>query len=515
MLTLFQQQGPLCISTSSHPIPAGQSEDCLYLSVFAPTSATAGSKLPVFFFIQGGGFNSDANPNLNGTGLIQASGNNIVVVTFNYRVGPWGFLASSASGSGNPTANNGLRDQVKALQWVQKYIADFGGDPNHVVIGGDSAGAASVSLLLTAHGGRNDNLFHAAAAESVSFATVLTVAESQYQYDNLAQAVGCTDTDITKSLRCLRGKDASVIQQHNYNIPFPGEASPPLYMFNPTIDGDFLTDITYNSFQNGKFIDVPVIIGDDTNGGTVFVPNNLTSQQDSDNFLTSQFPYLTTTQLDSIAKLYPVPTGNSCPPKGTCWWRQASNAYGDMRYMCPGLYVSSTYANISSWSSTTKSADKAPNPVTFFVGGGSARARRSSSPQWSASKSWAYRYNVEDPDQVAAGLGVPHTVELNAIFGPYNVPANSSPLSYYPGGKNADVVPVIQAYWTSFIRTFNPNTYKLKGSADWGSYYNNNHQPQRLLFGTGGKTQMEDVDNQKRVQCAYLQSVGPALKQKI
>ena len=95
------------------------------MDVFAPSSATKQSKLPVFFFIQGGGFNANSNPNLNGSGLIAASDMNIVVVEINYRVGPYGFIA----GSEIESANNGLRDQRKALEWVQKYIHLFGGNP--------------------------------------------------------------------------------------------------------------------------------------------------------------------------------------------------------------------------------------------------------------------------------------------------------------------------------------------------------------------------------------------------
>jgi len=87
----------------------------------------------VYFFIQGGGFNTDSNPNYNGSGLITASDFNIVVVNFNYRVGPWGFLAGKEVQEGG-SLNNGLKDQIKALRWVQKYIAQFGGDPNHVVV---------------------------------------------------------------------------------------------------------------------------------------------------------------------------------------------------------------------------------------------------------------------------------------------------------------------------------------------------------------------------------------------
>lgn len=73
----------------------------------------------MFFFIQGGGFSVDSNPNFNGSGIITASGYNVVVVTFNYRVGPYGFLAGQEVSS----LNNGLKDQVKALEWVQSYIS--------------------------------------------------------------------------------------------------------------------------------------------------------------------------------------------------------------------------------------------------------------------------------------------------------------------------------------------------------------------------------------------------------
>lgn len=520
------QQGPLCISTGIGIIPAGQSEDCLYLAVYAPTAATPASKLPVFVFIQGGGFNANSNPNLNGTGLIEASGHNIVVVTFNYRVGPWGFLASSSSAAGLPVANNGLRDQRKALEWVNKYISAFGGDPNHVVLGGDSAGAASIALHMTAYGGRNDNLFHAAAAESVSFAPILTPSESQYQYNALARAAGCSQTGSAESLKCLRSKSAAVIEAHNYNIPYPRQTRPPLFMFNPTLDGDFVTDLTYNALTQGKFVDIPLIVGDDTNGGTIFTPRDTRSQEDSDRFLTSQFPDLSTPQLAEINNLYPKP--DQCPLH-RCWWRQVSNAYGEMRYMCPSLYVSSAMANSSSLGASEHEVTALPSDAASrILGRGSTLGQRPDlakeemdksllvrSMSTAGGKSWAYRYDVEDPDQMAQGLGVPHTVELNAIFGPTNVPPGAAPASYFKFKSNENVVPVIQAYWTSFIRTFDPNTYKLNYSARWDGYYNQNGQPQRLVFQDAGLTQMETLDPGLRQRCAYLQSIGPIIRQRL
>lgn len=94
------------------------------MDVYAPTDAlNSNKKLAVYFFIQGGGFASLSNQNYNGTGLVVASEFNIVVVTFNYRVGPYGFLAGEEVEQ-DASLNNGLKDQIKALEWVKKHITE-------------------------------------------------------------------------------------------------------------------------------------------------------------------------------------------------------------------------------------------------------------------------------------------------------------------------------------------------------------------------------------------------------
>lgn len=97
------------------------SEDCLYINVFAPANATKKSKLKVWFYIQGGGYANNSNANYNGTEVVKRSGDNIVFVNFNYRVGALGFLAGEKVRR-NGALNAGLLDQRKALEWVQKYI---------------------------------------------------------------------------------------------------------------------------------------------------------------------------------------------------------------------------------------------------------------------------------------------------------------------------------------------------------------------------------------------------------
>jgi carboxylesterase type B len=119
----------------------------------------------VWLFIQGGGYADNANFNFNGSEVVKQSGYDTVFVNFNYRVGALGFLASEDIRK-DGDLNAGLLDQRKVLAWVQQHIRQFGGDPNHVVIHGDSAGAGSVAHHLTAYDGRDMNLFVGAVAES-------------------------------------------------------------------------------------------------------------------------------------------------------------------------------------------------------------------------------------------------------------------------------------------------------------------------------------------------------------
>ncbi|EAW15100.1 putative triacylglycerol lipase [Aspergillus clavatus NRRL 1] len=460
------KHGSICIPTGKYSVTSKKiSEDCLFIDVFAPKGA---SRLPVFFWIQGGGFNVNSNANYNGTGLIKASDMGIVVVTFNYRVGPYGFLAGEEVVKGG-SLNNGLKDQVKALKWVQKHISKFGGDPKHVVIGGDSAGAASITLLLSAHGGRDDGLFHAAAAESQSFGGMLTVKESQFAYDNLVKRTGCgKDAD---TLACLRKLDIDTLQKQNFNTPLPGAQKPPLYMYGPTIDDDLVPDYTYRLFHQGKFIKVPVIFGDDTNEGTIFVPKHVADVAEADTFLQSQFPKLTPDHLKKINELYLKENQTRPFPNATSWWRPASNAYGELRYICPGIDMSAVY-------------EKA------------------------GVKSWNYHYAVDDKEARTSGVGVFHTVECNAIWGPPYV-NGGAPKSY--STTNAPIVPVMQGYWTSFIKTFDPNTHRARDSPEWKTWGDKGGYSR--IFIKTHQTKMEQVPADQRERCKYLTGIGVALGQ--
>lgn len=224
------------------------------------------------------GFNKNGNPNSNGTGLIEAADRELIVVVFNYRVGPYGFMTTGDTDRHDIDSNVGLLDQRMVLEWVQSHIGKFGGDPRRVVIGGASAGAASVALHLTAYDGRDRGLFIGATAESASFGPMLTAAQSRYQFIALAKSLDCwaaNSDDDTAVLACLRSRSAAEVQSSNKAVPCPNfeqTTGPPAYMWSPFIDGDLVRDLTYRRYFDGHFIRVPTIFGDDTNGGTNFAP---------------------------------------------------------------------------------------------------------------------------------------------------------------------------------------------------------------------------------------------------
>lgn len=145
-----------------------QSEDCLFLNVWTP-NANPSTKLPVFFWIHGGEFwaGSGTEARYNGAKL---AARGAVVVTINHRLGVFGFLAHtelSAEGERKTSGNYGLLDQIGALQWTRDNIAAFGGDPDNITVGGESAGSCSVSFLMASP--LSKHLFHKAVGQSCAY----------------------------------------------------------------------------------------------------------------------------------------------------------------------------------------------------------------------------------------------------------------------------------------------------------------------------------------------------------
>ncbi len=225
------------------------SEDCLYLNIWTPAKSAA-AHLPVMVFIYGGGFsNGSASMPLYWGDKLAHKG--VVVVTFGYRVGPFGFLALPDLTRESPqktSGDYGLLDQIAALRWVKRNIAAFGGDSERVTIFGQSAGAMSVSGLMASPLGRG--LFQRAIGESggvfepTQLAPTWRLAGAERQGAAYASSLGAN------SLADLRRLPAARLLQ--------GEASA---ISHPVLDGYVLPRAPYDVFAQGRQNDVPILIG--------------------------------------------------------------------------------------------------------------------------------------------------------------------------------------------------------------------------------------------------------------
>ena len=390
-------------------------------------------------------------------------------------LGCW--ISASLSSHSETTCSDHADSFQRALHWVQKYIHLFGGDPDHVVIHGDSAGAGSVAYQMTAYGGRDDHLFVGGMMESPFWPTHRTVAEMEFQYQRFAANVSCSAAEAPNGdvLACLRSKDYPILQASDVASTFPNATGTAEWYFLPVVDGTFSTDYLYNLFEQGKVVPVPVVVGDDTDEGTGFSPNATNSTQFLD-FIQDNFPNLSDADLQLINETYPE-DGFGSFPLHAAYFPATEAAYGDSTFICPGIEVSNSLATFNS-----------PSQV------------------------WNYRYNVLDDVDIAAGIGVPHVAEKTPIYGVNNSGACNYPCSYET--YNAPIVPIVMDYWISFILTLDPNTYKNEAAPTWETWQaaGNSSEYQRLRIQTND-TAMEGVPSAQLGRCEVWKGLANVTEQ--
>lgn len=226
-------------------------EDCLTLNIYTPATRHSqkpnSSLYPVLFYIHGGSFLLGTPARDKTIGDVLPS-YGIILVTIQYRLGPFGFITT---GDAAAPGNYGLLDQVEALKWVNENIAQFGGDRKRITIAGNSAGGASVGLHLMSP--ITKGLFQGAIMESgveLSPFALLSLEEATEKTKNVGRKLLCSNTEnSTKLIECLRSKDASDISYYYEKFPAP------------VVDNYFLTDTPENLRKKKLFHNVPVIIG--------------------------------------------------------------------------------------------------------------------------------------------------------------------------------------------------------------------------------------------------------------
>jgi para-nitrobenzyl esterase len=290
------------------------SEDCLYLNVYRPKSEAA--SLPVMVFFHGGGliFGSASEPYYDGEWLAQHK--NVVLVTVNYRLGPFGYLYVPEYGIGG---NYGLLDQMKALEWVQENIASFGGNPDNVTVFGESSGALSVALLL----GLVPELFHKAIIQSgwiYQRRYIMSAESANKQGNRLLEEIGCGNPDDAEE--CLRQKPPEDILSAVYE---PDEVSSGRYSFGPVLDKTVITDVPFKLIIQGRGKEIPLIMGVNSDEGTLFSYFiGIENEADYEDWLWATFGFFASPMLRHY------PAGEYEEP-----WLAAADIMGDLIFSCP------------------------------------------------------------------------------------------------------------------------------------------------------------------------------------
>jgi para-nitrobenzyl esterase len=243
--------------------PSGKSEDCLYLNIWTPAKS-AKEKIPVLVWIYGGGFSfgSTSDPVHNGEHLARKG---VVLVSIAYRVGQLGFLAHPGLSAENPnhvSGNYGLLDMIAGLQWIQKNIAAFGGDPQKVTIFGESAGGIAVSMLCASPLAKG--LFHGAISQSGgSFGPTRP---TTYPGENMKTLKQAEEAGIEYAKKAGASTVAELRNIEAGKLPM-GMGMAGAW---PIVDGYVIPDDQYRLYEAGKYNDIPVLIGYNSDEGASF-----------------------------------------------------------------------------------------------------------------------------------------------------------------------------------------------------------------------------------------------------
>ncbi|KAF3836703.1 hypothetical protein F7725_004167 [Dissostichus mawsoni] len=403
-------------------------EDCLYLNVWVPSSPRP-HNLTVMVWIYGGGFYSGASSLDVYDGRYLAHSETVIVVSMNYRIGAFGFLA--LHGSPEAPGNVGLLDQRLALQWVQDNIHFFGGNPKQVTIFGESAGGASVGFHLLSPDSR-PTFTRAILQSGVPNSPWASVspAEARRRATLLAKLVGCNGGNDTELVDCLRGRSPQeLIDQEWKVLPWSGLFR---FSFVPVVDGEVLPDTPEAMLSSGNIKDTQVLLGVNQDEGSYFLLYGAPGFSKDNESLISREEFLEGVKLS-------VPHANDIGLEAvvlqyTDWMDENSglknrealdDIVGDQNVICPLAHFARSYAQHNALKS-----NMGGNPQGLYLYLFDHRASNLAWPEW---------------------MGVIHGYEIEFVFG---LPLEKR-LNYTL--EEEKLSQRIMRYWANFARTGNPN----------------------------------------------------------
>ncbi len=400
------------------------SEDCLYLNIWTPAKS-AKDRLPVMVWIHGGGFTRGFAGTRSYDGEVLAR-KGAIIVTINYRLGIFGFFAHpdlSAESGHHASGNYALLDQIAALQWVQKNITAFGGDPTRVTIFGESAGSWAVNALMASPLAKG--LFQRAIGESGGlFSLMKTLAEAEKEGEKLAAGLTVKSVADAKpesaqnlapsTLKALRAMSAEELLKASDSETV-----------RTIVDGWVLPQDVATIFAQGKQNDVPLIVGYNADEGTALAPQG--ANMKAFMFIGGVHQRYGS-QADALLKVYPAASDEQA----------VSSFYSAYRDQAFGW-------EMRTWARLATKTGHQPAYMYYF-------SRRPPGPQ-------------------SARLRAFHASEIAYVFGTFVWP--------FPWeDTDKKLSEAMTSYWVNFAATGNPNGGSL---VKWPSY--NAKDDQALEFG--------------------------------
>lgn len=416
-----------------------QDEDCLYLNIWSPEDARKKKNLPVFIWIHGGAFanGSPAKPTYEGSSFAKSG---IIQINVTYRLNALGFFGSKDLVKENGVQGNlGLLDQIAALKWVKENIKKFGGDPENITIGGESAGAFSVSNLMVSP--LSKGLFQRAILESGNILgqpVVMPYASGdQVQADELADRfMASLEADSIDGLRKMDAAKIAKASKFNGDITKPAP-----YSFWPVFDGKALPENPYKAVKTGDMQKVDILTGYNTDEGSMFVPAGITAGA-YHIFLERIFKE----DAGKVLERFPVDSNHTATQRARQIFTMALRMGNDI---------------------FAQELAKGDNKVYYYN----------------------FDYHVKAADD--RGLGVMHGLEMPFVF--------KGVEEQLPDNKEAQALSEkMHAYWANFMKTGDPNSSEKPDDmqkTNWPNFDNKN----KTMIVFDGKNREETVPDSEDI----------------
>ncbi|RVW02719.1 carboxylesterase/lipase family protein [Rhodococcus xishaensis] len=397
-------------------------EDCLTINVWGPRPD--GTPRPVMVWVHGGAYCLGSSAQAVYDGRLLAERGDVVVVTFNYRLGALGFLDLSSFSTADRTfeSNLGLRDQIAALEWVRDNIAAFGGDPTEVTLFGESSGAGSITTLMTVP--KAAGLFHRAIAQSPPATSVYGAERAATVARRFLEILELPVGRVADLFDMPAGQlvEACDILVNEVPTRVPGTLA-----VAPVVDRDLVPRYPVTAFQQGYSHRIPLIIGSNKDEASIFkftgsslMPVSSEAVQQMFAGLAEDNPELSAVRLAEIVAAYPDSTTS----------RGVLAISTDAAFRMPALWVADAHSRHS--------------------------------------PTWMYRFDHATPMLKAARIGAAHATELPYVFGTFGT-LNPDPTFWLGGRRSAiEVAGRVQRRWLAFAQHAVPAA--LDGSKHWAPY---------------------------------------------